>query len=63
MIGPVAPRALWRSRSSKVFPKKLVLVKGREDGRIVEDGTHDSLIDLGGEYARLHAEQSRWYER
>lgn len=32
-------------------------------GKVVEDGTHDSLIDLGGEYARLHAEQAQWYER
>ena len=34
-----------------------------KDGRIVEDGTHDSLIELNGEYARLHAEQSQWYRR
>lgn len=34
-----------------------------KDGRIVEDGTHDSLMKLNGEYARLHAEQSQWYER
>ncbi|MGE5578644.1 MAG: ABC transporter ATP-binding protein [Bacillota bacterium] len=34
-----------------------------KDGKVVEDGTHDSLIDLGGEYARLHAEQSQWYQR
>ena len=33
------------------------------DGKVIEDGTHDSLIDLGGEYARLHAEQSQWYQR
>lgn len=34
-----------------------------KDGKVVEDGTHDSLIDLGGEYARLHTEQSQWYRR
>lgn len=34
-----------------------------KDGKVVEDGTHDSLISSGGEYARLHKEQSRWYVR
>ncbi len=34
-----------------------------KDGRIVEDGTHDSLIGLDGEYARLHKEQAHWYDR
>ena len=34
-----------------------------KDGKIVEDGTYDELIGKGGEYARLHAEQSQWYVR
>ena len=28
------------------------------DGRVVEDGTHDSLLTAGGQYARLWARQS-----
>jgi ATP-binding cassette subfamily B protein len=28
-----------------------------DSGRIVEHGTHDELVDAGGLYARLHAEQ------
>ena len=32
-------------------------------GHIVEDGSHAELIARGGEYARLHAEQSQWYVR
>jgi subfamily B ATP-binding cassette protein MsbA len=33
---------------------RIVVVKG---GRIVEDGDHESLLALGGEYFRLHATQ------
>jgi ATP-binding cassette subfamily B protein len=33
------------------------------DGQIVEDGSHAELIAAGGEYARLHSEQSQWYDR
>ncbi len=33
------------------------------DGRIVEEGSHDALMAAGGEYARLHTEQSQWYDR
>jgi ATP-binding cassette subfamily B protein len=29
-----------------------------EHGKIVEDGTHDELIDAGGEYAHLWARQT-----
>ncbi len=32
-------------------------------GHIVEDGSHDELMAAGGEYARLHNEQSQWYNR
>lgn len=33
------------------------------DGHIVEDGSHADLMAGGGEYARLHNEQSQWYDR
>lgn len=32
------------------------------DGRIAEEGTHDSLLALGGEYAKLYEVQSRYYQ-
>ncbi|MCD7766352.1 MAG: ABC transporter ATP-binding protein/permease [Lachnospiraceae bacterium] len=32
------------------------------DGRIAEEGTHESLLALGGEYAKLFEIQSRYYD-
>ncbi len=32
------------------------------DGRIAEEGTHESLLKLGGEYAKLFEVQSRYYQ-
>ena len=42
-------------RVSTVREADLILVL--EDGRIVERGTHDSLVALGARYAELHREQ------
>ncbi|HIT24798.1 MAG TPA: ABC transporter ATP-binding protein [Candidatus Enterenecus avicola] len=33
-----------------------------EQGRIAEEGTHQSLLDLGGGYAKLFEVQSRYYQ-
>lgn len=30
-----------------------------DEGRILERGTHDELMALGGEYQQIHASQSR----
>ncbi|MDR0490812.1 MAG: ABC transporter ATP-binding protein/permease [Oscillospiraceae bacterium] len=38
---------------------KIVVMK---DSKIVESGTHDALLALGGEYARLFTAQAKWYQ-
>ena len=32
------------------------------NGKIAEEGTHDALIDKNGEYAKLFAIQSKYYQ-
>lgn len=34
-----------------------------EDGKIVEIGTHESLLKQNGKYAFMYQEQAKWYER
>ncbi len=34
-----------------------------KDGKIVEDGSHDTLLSNNGEYARLYYTQAQWYDR
>ena len=31
------------------------------EGRVVEDGTHDELINAGGAYSELFEMQAEWY--
>ena len=33
-----------------------------KDGKIIEDGTHDSLLHLNGEYKKMLEEQAKWYD-
>lgn len=45
--------------SSTRFCDRIVLL---ESGRVVEEGTHDSLMKLGGRYAELYEMQSKYYK-
>ncbi|WP_187433983.1 ABC transporter ATP-binding protein [Paenibacillus methanolicus] len=42
----------------KAVDRILVMKKGR----LIEQGTHEELLKLGGEYARMYQIQSKWYE-
>lgn len=34
-----------------------------DKGNIKEDGTHEELLNAGGEYAKLYQTQAKWYKR
>jgi ATP-binding cassette subfamily B protein len=58
-----AMNALRQGRTSFVIAHRLSTIRDAdlilvmESGRIVEQGTHDSLLEAGGAYARLYAAQ------
>jgi subfamily B ATP-binding cassette protein MsbA len=60
-----AMRVLLEGRGSLVIAHRLATIREAdrivvlEGGRIVEEGTHQALIDLGGLYAHLHELQFR----
>ena len=47
-----------RLGSVKIADRIIVL----KDGKIAEDGTHNELIAIGGEYKRMFEIQSKWYQ-
>ena len=56
-------RAVMRQRTSIIVSHRVSTVRGADmilvldQGRIVERGTHDGLIERGGLYAELHKKQ------
>ena len=46
-----------RLGSAKLADRILVM----RQGKLVEEGRHDELVEAGGEYARLYAAQEQWY--
>ena len=46
-----------RLGSARIADRILVL----KDGRLIEEGDHESLVAMEGEYARLFRLQARWY--
>ena len=46
--------------SSTQFCHRVIFIK---DGKIIEDGTHDELMSLDGEYANMFEVQSHYYQK
>ncbi len=57
-----------KSRGAIIITHRLVLSKLADDiivlseGRIIERGTHDELMNKGGIYKKMYDEQSGWYK-
>jgi len=55
--GRTAVLVSHRLGSARLCDRVLVM----QEGRLVEQGTHEQLLAAGGEYARMWAAQAQWY--
>lgn len=73
-LDPIAESDMYRQYDSMTDGRTAVYISHRlastrfcdrvlllSDGSVIEEGTHDELLALGGEYARLYIMQSRYY--
>ncbi len=74
-LDPIAENDIYRKYNDMTSGKTSVFISHRlastrfcdriifvADGNIAEEGTHESLLELGGEYAKLFEVQSRYYQ-
>lgn len=74
MLDPIAEVAQYQNIRSCLSGKTIILISHRlgfaryadkilmmENGRIIEQGTHDELMRLGQKYYLLFQQQSKWY--
>lgn len=75
-LDPLAEAEIFRRYMAMTEGKTVIIVTHRismasladrivvfKDGEIVEDGTHDELMSIDGEYKRLYSTQAQWYNR
>jgi ATP-binding cassette subfamily B protein len=75
-LDPIAEAEVFKKYIAMTKSKTVVIVTHRisvasladrvvvfKDGEIVEDGSHDDLLSINGEYARLYFTQAQWYAR
>ncbi|MCD7812792.1 MAG: ABC transporter ATP-binding protein/permease [Lachnospiraceae bacterium] len=75
-LDPIAENDIYQKYNDMTREKTSVFISHRlastrfcdrilflADGRIAEEGTHESLLALGGEYAKLFEVQSRYYAK
>ena len=73
-LDPIAENDIYRKYSEMTAGKTSMFISHRlastrfcdriiflADGEIKEEGNHESLLSLGGEYAKLFEVQSRYY--
>lgn len=74
-LDPLAERDMYEKYNSMADGKTSLFISHRlastqfcdrilylKDGKIAEEGTHESLLKLGGEYAKLFQVQARYYK-
>lgn len=74
-LDPIAENDIYQKYSDMAFGKTSLFISHRlastrfcdrilfvADGGVKEEGTHESLLALGGEYAKLFEVQSRYYQ-
>lgn len=74
-MDPLAEEALFRKFAELSEDKMTFLISHRlgscriadhilvlKDGELVEQGNHDELLKLGGEYSRMYRAQAEWYK-
>ena len=75
-LDPIAEDDIYRKYNAMAAGKTALFISHRlastrfcdrilflKDGRIAEKGTHQQLLEKNGEYARLFAVQSRYYQK
>ena len=74
-LDPMAEAQLYRDFTSLTGDKTTILISHRlgitsivnrilvfDAGQIVEDGTHDELMQKNGLYAQMYRAQAQWYQ-